>query len=222
MLRRAAIIFAAAVLLAVAIATLLLFRNDEPGYKGRPLSDWIWTNRQNPDDPEAREAIVVITTNSVPVLIRWLGRDTRFEENLERKLPSFMRTNNLISRYMSRGRYRTACSAKAFKISGTNATCAIPPLTKLLAHTNSTTVKVHATMALSCIGPAALTSLRQAAMNPDSLVRGLAVVGLRRLGTNAIPDLIAALSDPEPSVRHQATNALEQISPEALPLSPLQ
>src|SRR5207249_1152837 len=110
---RAAYIFAVVMRLAVAIAALLL-RKDEPRYKGRTLEQWIKVNSQRPDDPEAREAIVIITTNSLSLLVARLASDTSWGSRLEAKLPGFLRTNTIITPLIYRQRFHTAYSMRAF------------------------------------------------------------------------------------------------------------
>src|SRR5690349_13727745 len=59
-------------LLAIAAVTLLR-GNDEPRYRGRTLSQRIKASSQAPDEAEPHEAIVIITINFAPVLVRWLS-----------------------------------------------------------------------------------------------------------------------------------------------------
>jgi HEAT repeat protein len=215
---RAAFILVGAVLLAVAIAVLVP-RNAELRFDGRTLDQWIQANSQRPDDLEAREAILTITTNSVPLLLQRLAADTSSESRLEAKLPASLRKNPVINRFLYRQRYRAACSVRAFRITGTNAACAIPAVAQLLGDRYPTQVKVEAIIILSDIGQAALPAIRQAMRSTDVLVRGLAVHATGRLGTNAapaIPDVVAALSDPDISVRTTATNVLQTLAPDAL------
>jgi hypothetical protein len=221
---RAALILAGAALLAVATAVLLL-RNPEPRYKGRTLEYWIQCNRQSPGDPDAREAIVSITTNNVPLLLQRLTADTSSEERLAAKVAASLRKNTIIRRFiidhfLYRQRYRAACSVRAFRVSGTNAASAAPEVAQLLNGRYSLMVKTHAILILTEFGPSALPSIRQAMKNPDAHVRGMAVYAAGQLGTNAapaIPDLVASLADADYSVRSTATNVLDTLAPELLP-----
>jgi len=210
MATRAALILAGAVLLAIAIA-VLLSRTAEPRFKGRTLEQWIQANSQRPHDSEAREAIVTITTNSVPILLQRLAADTSSESRLEAKLPASLRENSIINRLIYRQRDRAAYSVRAFKISGTNAACAIPAVAQLLIYHNSLQVKAEASIILSEIGPAALPAIRQAMSSTNALVRALVVTTTGWLGTNSaplIPDVVTALTDPDLKVRIAATNFL--------------
>jgi hypothetical protein len=217
--RRTLLIVTAFVGLAITLAVLMP-HDDEPRYNGRTLEQWIQINVRSPQDPQAREAIITITTNSVPLLVqRRLTHDTRLESWLKAKLPAFLRKNTIISRFLYRKTYRAACAVRAFKVSGTNAACAIPAMVQLLNASNALQMKVEATIILSEIGPPALPSIQHAMRSPDSLVRALAIQTTEELGTNAapaIPDLLAALSDPDIEVRTAATNALETLAPETL------
>src|SRR5690349_15623273 len=100
MSRRAPLIFAAAALFAV-LALALLPRTHESSYKGIPLAQWLNDSRTS-DDPQVREAIVIITSNSMPLLIRWLSLDTTPRSRLEGKLPQFMLKNLLIHKFIYR------------------------------------------------------------------------------------------------------------------------
>ena len=165
-------------------------------------------------------AIITLTTNSLPLLIDRLLADTSSESRLEAKLPSSLRANTAISRLLNRQRYLAACAVRAFRISGTNAACAIPAVAQLLTVTNELTVKLHAMMILSYIGLPAMPSIQEATRSPDAFVRALAVNGIERLGTNAGPaitNVVAALLDPDNSVRWTATNALRKLAPDAIP-----
>jgi HEAT repeat protein len=161
------------------------------------------------------EAILTITTNSVPVLVQRLSADTSAESRLEAKWPTFLRTKTIMTEVLYRRRYRAACAVRALRLSGTNAASAVPAVAQLLSSTNPQPVQVNAILILSAIGPAAVPAIRQAMKDPDPSVRGLGVFGVGQLGTNAgpaIPDLVAALSDPNNSVSNAATNVLRALA----------
>jgi hypothetical protein len=224
MLARAAFIFAGTLLLGAAMATLFLLYH-EPTYKGRRLEHWIKVNSRSPDDPAAREAIVFITTNSAPELVRWLSADVNPRWTLRSKLPPFLLRNQFVRRLVSRENNlrRAALATRAFEVAGTNASPAIAALDELLSDRQPFSIQAQGFYILRFIGPAALPQLRHAMSNYDPNIRLAAVDGIKRLGTTATvatPDLIAALSDTDTWVRQNATQALEVIAPNALTNSP--
>jgi hypothetical protein len=224
MLARAAFIFAGTMLLGAAIVTLLLLYQ-EPTYKGRTLEHWIKANSQNPAEPAAHEAIVFITTNSAPVLVRWLTADVNPRWSLRSKLPPFLLRNRFVRRFVSRENdlRRAALATRAFEVAGTNASPAIPAIAELVSDRQPYNIQAQGFYILRFIGPAALPQLRHAISNYNPAIRLAAVDGIKRLGTNAAaaaPDLLVALSDTDTWVRQNATQALEVIAPKALTNSP--
>jgi HEAT repeat protein len=223
MTKGVALTLAGAVLLIAASAALLL-RNDEPRFKGRTLKDWIRLSHQTSGDPEIREAIIAITTNSVPLLVQRLAANTGWEGRLDARLPMYLRTNTLITPFLFRRRDPAYYAESALRISGTNAACAVPALAELLSESHPRRVQLQAILILCDIGPAALPAMRQAMRSSDHLMRNIAVEAISKMGTNAahaIPELVAALSDTDYRVRMRATNVLETVAPDALTNSPI-
>src|SRR5690349_2095155 len=118
------LITASSVLLTV--AGVILYSGDtEPTYKGRTLSQWLKASSQASGEREVHEAIVSITTNSFPLLLRWAFADTnpRFDtmprvSKLIYKLP-FSVTHNPHLRpllYRENQIFRAACAMRAFQI----------------------------------------------------------------------------------------------------------
>jgi hypothetical protein len=227
--RRTLLIVAAFVGLAILLAVLLPY-DDEPRYKGQTLGEWVKAHdyaRSGTARREATDAIIVITTNSVPVLVRWLSWDPAPQETLANKLPDFISYNRFLGPliHQTNKLFRLNLAMKAFMVSETNAICAIPALTQLITNRKSWFAKHQALYALSCIGPLALPSIRQGINDPNPKVRYHALRCITGFGTNAvaaIPNIVRTLSDPDEVVRVYATNAVANIAPELLSKSPAQ
>jgi hypothetical protein len=202
--------------LTIAIGTFLI-RSQEPRYNGRTLEQWIKIFNRNAENREARDAIRILATKSIPILVRWLRSDPT---KPLRRMPALLRRNKVIRDFVmfKMNRHHDMYALQAFALAGTNAAGTVPTLAGLV--TNGTRFEaVMSVNALSLIGPGGVPSLRQALTNRDHFVRAAPAERLSFLGTNstaAIPDLKAALSDPVTLVRTNATNALAQLAPDVL------
>jgi hypothetical protein len=184
---RAAFIFAGAALLAVGVATLLL-RNAEPRYQGRTLEQWEFRySILTPDDPKAREAMVVLATNHLLFLIQILSCDTSPRRLLEAKLPKAILNTTLVDDFVYRRgpRRRAFSAAQAIQAAGTNAVAAIAPLTALAKSSNES-VAVGAVWALTGIGPPALPAVRELMRSTNHFAREAATNALEELHRTAL------------------------------------
>jgi hypothetical protein len=210
----------------IAAAGVLLYSRDrEPSYNGRSLAQWVKVISQAPGDREAQEAIVCITTNSFPVLLRWAFADTT-PFRLIHKLPPSVSQNAHLRPLLYRDAdiRRAAFAIRAFEIAGTNAACAVPLLAAKITDGNPE-VTIQAICMLPLFGATAVPVIRRAMTSRHPYVRSVAIGSFRRFGTNAaeaIPDVVKALSDYNINVRQNATNLLQTLDPVALTNSPAQ
>lgn len=223
--RTIALIIAAWLLLTAAII-FLYSRDTEPSYHGRSLSQWIKASSRASEERDAYEAIVHITTNSFPALLRWALADTNPRFALINKLPFSASQNPFLRRFLYRDNeiFRAACAIRAFEIAGTNAACAVPALAAMISDDNPH-VAVQSLYVLSLIGPAAVPAVHRAMSCETPYIRAIAIGSLKRFGTNAaeaIPDVLKALSDENINVRQSATDALVTLYPAALTNTPVQ
>jgi len=127
----------ALVILGAAVVWLLLPRNDEPVYQGTKLSDWITSaqllnrSRASPGDGQDVEAILLIGTNALPYLAKWIAyvppRPRREPKLFGITIP--FRTRDTKAE-LAQG------SAIALRILGPRAAPALPDLVYLLKGTN--------------------------------------------------------------------------------------
>jgi hypothetical protein len=208
-------------------AAIFLYRCDTgPTYNGRTLAQWIKVSSQASDEREAHEAIVIIVTNSLPVLLRWAFADTNPRFTLINKLPLSASQKPFLRPFLYRDKeiFRAACAIRAFEIAGTNAASAVPPLAALITDDNPY-VTYQSLYVLSLIGPVAVPAIRRAMSSHIAAIRGAAIGSLKRFGTNvtdAIPDVLKALHDEDINVRQNATSVLETLYPDLLTNTPAQ
>jgi hypothetical protein len=70
----------------VAVVAIALYRRDtEPSYNGRTFAQWIKASSQASADPATHEAILSITTNSAPLLLRWASRSSAWNWPCQRR-----------------------------------------------------------------------------------------------------------------------------------------
>lgn len=171
-----------------------------------------------------------ITTNSVPVLLRWVFADTQPRFNLINRFTFSASQKPFLRRFLRRFLYRdneiarAACAMRAFEIAGTNAASAVPALAVMITDHNPQTT-IESLYVLSLIGPPAVPAIRRAMSSQIPYIRVAAIGALKRFGTNAteaIPDVVTALSDYDINVRQNATNVLETLYPAVLTSSPAQ
>jgi hypothetical protein len=73
----------------VAVVAIALYRRDtEPSYNGRTFAQWIKASSQASADPATHEAILSITTNSAPLLLRWASRSSAWNWPCQRRWAS--------------------------------------------------------------------------------------------------------------------------------------
>ena len=210
--------------LLAAVPIVLYCRDTEPSYHERSLAQWIKAYSHSSGDREAHDAIVCITTNSFPVLLRWAFANTtprfqlinKFTFPLSQKpflRPLFYRDNEV---------FHAALALRAFEIAGTNAASAVPSLATKITDANPE-LAIQAIYMSPLFGPTAVPAMRRAMTNQHPYIRCIAVGSFKRFGTNAteaIPDLVKALSDYDINVRENATNVLATLYPFALTNTP--
>lgn len=197
----------------MATAAVTFFkRPGEPTYKGKPMSEWLGMR----DDALVSQAMANIGTNAIPVLIAWTAYEpTAF-------FRATLNTKNSFHRYMPdqiaamlRRPYAKSCLAvEAFRYLGTNATQAVPALTRIMRNTNRPFASVHAVQALSYIGSDAFAPLLAQLADPNPRLRSYTVTAIGHMsgmGTNAaaaIPLLVKYTRDKDPTVGMHAALAL--------------
>jgi hypothetical protein len=208
----------------------------EPVYQGRSLSSWL-SRTQLPDESkaeEARQAVLQIGTNAIPILIEWLGTDPgrSYKQvlNLTSHLPLPLKSR--IRSSFSTGYKYNFLPLCGFGILRERSAPAIPQLVAKMKDASHQVVSLRAALCLVSIGPEALNALLQIASDPNHPMRVFVIASLPEVvgvpddevsdpgfaarASLAVTSLKAILADPNPTVRNTASNALHEISTELL------
>lgn len=144
------------------VAVLLSsWREPEPTYNGRRLSEWLQMSRLGPSQAaESREAVQHIGTNAIPLLLRQISYETGgFRSLIERHLPCPVYGPRLASirKFLTADASKAGDAVMGFYYLGPVARPAIPELTRLALRSEHDRYKYPA--ALCCIGPDAIPAL---------------------------------------------------------------
>jgi HEAT repeat protein len=212
--------------LVVGIAVWSFKREREPSYQGKSLSEWC----ENIDvfhdvtSPATENAIRTMGTNSIPFLLKWIRYEPpswleKADSTLERLTPDSVYNS------MMRPFRQSFYAAKAFELLGTNATAAIPELTRLMHATNNVHSSSLAAIAMGSMGIEALPPLLHSLAQPhppSSVFRAISSMGY--LGTNtmaAIPILIEHTRQNDHHVAQDAIRCLGRLELEPQTVVPV-
>jgi len=222
---------------------LLCPREREPAYQGKALRVWLqeWFFVVGRDEQvmqtreRAEDAVRHIGTNAIPTLLEMLRKQDS---------PTLIKMSDLWMRYVHTNRrvrawagpwlmpawfknqalYVGAEGALGFKMLGPDAWPAVPALTELCEHYNSTNPlrnpdhQMGVLHALIWIGPAATPSFLRWAASSNLADRKCGVIGLgtvRPESSVAVPLLSTSLSDTNPDIRWMAAASLGNYGSEA-------
>lgn len=167
--RRKRVVIVLATYVLVAIGVVAFWPGErEPEYNGKKLSEWLALQRYRPE--QASDAIRAIGTNALPVLVSWTELQVpAWRYNLAIGYGSFPRpihSDSLADFFINqKAATRSFNSVFAFQILGTNASAAIPELSRFVMDTRN--------------------------RNRRNAAHALAYIG----GREALPPLLAALED---------------------------
>ena len=221
MKRRWIIVLVVGCVVVGAIIASMGFREREPVYGGRKLSEWL-DYYSFPEPPQA-EAVRHIGTNALPYLVKWLGYERPvWKSRLAaryKKLPHRM-INRSVENWLSGAREERLMGAAflGFGILGPDAAPAVPELTRVMQNTNSALPALHAEMGLTLIRRAGFLRF-EVALNSQAGLRNPPIFSVEIVGTNRLEILasvVPALADPGWVVRMTATNGFSKIAPEVL------
>lgn len=216
--RRVIVVLTACVLVGIGVVAFWPGEK-EPEYDGMRLSEWLEVQGNRPT--EASDAIRAMGTNALPALVNlaeyqvppWRNRLGR----LYFKVPRFIYSDSLANFLQSRkAQMRSFNSVFAFRVLGTNASAAIPELSRFVMDARNGDRR-NAALALAYIGgrdalPPLLAALEDKTV-PDirrALIAG-AIPHLNYRGpelTNAVPVLMACLCESNQFVPSLAATAL--------------
>jgi hypothetical protein len=204
-----------------------LVHQREPEYKGLILSEWLRhvsppseeeTNVVfQPSEAEVREAILVMSSNNLPLLVRWISYDSGKSIFIPmfNVMPVWFNTLSIFdftSRNEERGNALAYNSAESFKFIGTAGAPAIPQLAEIVRK-GSLVPGCNALKALGYIGEPALPAIISAAGLTNCPSRYVAIRSFWAHTNNpAVYNFLTnALNDADSSVRQDAADALKEI-----------
>jgi hypothetical protein len=206
------------------------FNDQGPTYAARSLRDWlelyhydpgnIWPPNPNgaaPQSVAAAYAVSQIGTNALPWLLRWTSCEDEdpFSLKLALKLVRPSRPNDLRDRAIKKAfRSREAINAdlafEGVRILGSNASPAIPELTRLLHTEKGQQTRWRCEMMLACVGAEGIPPLFSVVTNRDLFDQGaIGSIEMFSSPTNllpAVPVLCGWLKDER--ISFQAKRAL--------------
>jgi hypothetical protein len=183
------------VFLLLSVGLLLIVRNREPSYQGRPLTVWLaqystnhFQRRGSIADKEAEHAIQEIGTNAIPTLLALLRSDSVLAKKLAQALPKRISTRIYLDNHLR-------LASHGFVALGTNGHPALLELIALSKETNRD-VRYTATYSLGHLGSAAepaIPRLTQLVDDGEGSVRDQALMSLSMIHLNpplVVPVLI--------------------------------
>ena len=223
---RKVIVWAVAAIVVVVVGWAV-FREREPRYNGKTLSEWMVLRqkdfiRETPalGTSPALEALRAIGTNGVPYLLEWLQYDEpaslRTLCNWVLRLPS-QRVGNAATGLLLRRSERAVMSTVSFRDLGPGATNAIPELSRIMGDAKAKKASDRAVSALMSLGPVALPALRGALSNPTNHQRewiARQIGEIQGLGTNghaAVPVLLDCVRDSDSGLKQAAIRTLGRL-----------
>lgn len=216
--------------------TAIPWREQEPTYKGHPLSYWTYLYTANrfgwrliggAEVDEAVEAVRAIGPAGVPSLVKWIG----YEPNpIRSKVVGFMRNfrKGPLTRSILDGNspdqawLRAVSASDGFKLLGPDAASATPQLLRLVRRSRHPAGAQQIIEALASLGPQGVLALAQVLTNPPATsapeagahARSTAIIQLTNMGANAwpaMPALATCLTDTDNQVVLQADAAIKSI-----------
>jgi len=203
------------VALVVGVAALVWFcrpREEEPVYKGKPLSYWLIREhlKTSEGDIGPREAILAIGTNALPFVVKWMQYEPiPWESRLMEKAP-------VVEVFYKRRLDLAVAAPDDLRVLGATGSNAIPALRALLQATNSYSAH-NAEYCLELIGGPAVPVLMDVVTNHAAYpaVGEWSLMGtMFILGTNSelmIPGLLSCLENGDGDAAMGAAGLLGEI-----------
>lgn len=205
-------------LIFIAIAFRLSARASEPSYNGKPLSEWLLVLKEGhteSSERDAQAAIRQIGTNGIPVMVDLISV---YDDWSAKKVLSKLHNKDLTAYFKwdenpySRAKNLRKLGLNGFSILGTNAECAVPQITKVLAYSD------EAPRALLAVGPKGFSALTNAMNDSNMSVRDAIIRALGK-GGGGDPEvikqlLVNALNDPDKLIQLHTAELLQGKEPE--------
>src|SRR5438477_5244871 len=187
------LLFLLAVVAVVGLLVTGVFREREPEYGGKRLSEWVLKlpeNLAHPEPHQAEEAIRQIGTNALPYLLKWTRYQAPQGKTLfYRGMNSIFATLNSDWRFSDEKDDRKGGAAFAFRALGPQAEGAIPELTRMLNDPKDIDAAAAAGQVLGLLGNYGLPPLLAALTNQERapMLRSFVVWEIGLLETNKEP-----------------------------------
>jgi hypothetical protein len=185
----------------------MVFREREPEYQGKKLSEWLDMLDQT-DDARAQAQIVgEALGNMGPEGLRWMLKSLRYEEpgwrsmvhNTVGRLPAQLVPEGVVFSLSQNKRWQRAdAAAYMFFALGPRATNAIPELCRMMGDKKAGVASKRAVFVLASLGKSGLAPLLAALSDPRQSNRVEIVQSISEMGTNAgpaVPVLVKCLND---------------------------
>jgi len=197
------LIAAAATIITVGVLLIAFRVRTEPKYKGQTMIEWLWA----PDTHDKEEAIVILGTNHLHLLVHRLKYDSTKDRvfMVFMRLPNRIKNIRLLRNLWAQNELRAAVAFKVMKRLGPRAAPAVPELAEI-ARNASANVALRTLLVLSSIGDPAIPGVAAGMSNANSSVRAFALFTLQdyRSSPAAWQAITNALNDPDFSIRQQA------------------
>ncbi len=212
-------------LLAVAVVVGLIlagaFREREPEYGGKRLSEWVVRHSRAlnansvRDKLEAAEALSHIGTNAIPFLLRWIRYEQpSWKTHLYRSIHPIIKRVGASWQLTDNNESRAIASANAFHALRLETKAAMPDLIQIMNDPKAGSSATRSVVALGFLGKDALPFLMMGFTNREPRIRvGVAgaIVLLGKDAGPAIPLLIRSLNDDCEVVADRAASALGEL-----------
>ena len=187
----------------------------EPTYRGLTIKDWL----SSPYNVERSQALLVIGTNNLPLLIRRIAYDPTKDRiiALYCHLPRQLRRQTWFHDFVARKNALADDAQGALEIVGPHASAAIPQLTKV-ANASDQIPARRALAVLDSIGEQGWTNIISLIHNTNYALRATAIRGIAA-HTNSIAvrqALTNALQDSNPQIRNIADDILAGREPDII------
>ena len=223
------------VMLALLVCILFIFaiigtrpNVEEPRYNGQPLSYWLGLYQQyvyeyqSPEAATARQAVLNVGTNALPILLRWIEYEPpAWREKLVRYLPTRVSGNQKIRNWAGgTAKQHARLAGIGFGILKTNALPAVPTLTALMNDSSAPGKRSRAILALAAMGEPAIPTLRAALQRGSRTIQTGIVYPFplvtSEYGTNrSVPYLVEVRNDWDVLVYADPTNVIRLTAPSA-------
>ena len=223
MAKRRRIWLLAGMLVALVALVCLALHDPEPSYKGKSLRVWILkdTSPEFGYSKEAKEAVLQIGTNGVPIFLKMLrAKDSKLKSGFIKLLEK----QSLVGLRLTPAGDKNLAACRAFEILGADARTAVPELVKIYEENISTGSQCLTAASIGYIGPSAsnaISALLRGVKTTNDPVRWNTVWALGKIHGEpelVLPVLLKLIRDPNSFVARHSSQALGDYGTNARPV----